>query len=366
MKVELYRLAVASPDDVTPLADLIRTGQIQAKQVSAVIAQNEGDYYARGFTLHMLEELLSEATGETREQLRRRVPMLMIGLAHVGSLCPHLNVFVTVPETRGATEEKRLVIGTGITRDLLPEEYGTMAAVSEVAATVKASMKNAGLEDPTDVHCVYVKVPELTNARLADAQSRSKRVRAQDFRIGAIYSRGAAALGVGLALGELTEGQLSENAICENWDLFSRIAHVSSGIEQTACKVVVIGNAPGSASDLVVGHCVMKDILDVASFKEALRSVGLKFTCCPDSTQLARIENIFIGTGAYVIPTIRGRRHTMQSDFLWAFSGAQAKATANAVIASIMGDTMFLSKSGCEHQGPRGSNLVAVFAKATK
>lgn len=364
MKVELYRLPVASPDDVTPLAELIRTGRIQANQISGVIAQNEGDYYARGFTLHMLEELLSETTGQSCEEVRRRVPLLMIGLAHVGSLSPHLNVIVTIPERRGSTSEKRLVAGTGVTRDLRPEEYGTMVQVSEVAVTVKSAMRDAGIDNPADVHCAYVKVPELTNARLQDAEARGQRVRSTDFRTTGTYTRGAAALGVALALGEVSEAQLRDEAICHDWNLFSRVAHVSSGIEQTACKVIVLGNTAGSASELVAGHCVMADALDVDAFKDALRSVGLKFTCCPDAAQRARVENIFIGTGANAVPTVRGRRHTMNSDFLWAFAGAQAKAMANAVIASIMGDTMYLSKSGCEHQGPRGSNLVAVFARA--
>ncbi len=364
MKVEMYRLPVSSPDDVSPLGDLIARGTIQAREVAAVIAQNEGDYYARGFTLHMLEELLSGATGESREAVRKRVPMLMIGLAHVYPLIPHLNVIVIKPEVKGTGQEKRLVAGTGVTRDLLPEEYGTIAQVHEVAATVKQAIGDAGIQDMADVHCVYVKVPEITDERTKDAASRGRAPRSLDNRVLGGFTRGAAALGVAVALGEVDAQRLSDEAIGRDWQLHSSVAQVSSGIEQTACKVVVLGNGPGSASDLVAGHCVMQDPLDVESFKNALRSVGLKFNCCPDAAQLARVENIFIGTSANFVPTLRGRRHTMHSDFLWAFAGAQAKAMANAVIAGIMGDTMFLAKSGSEHQGPRGSNIVAVFARA--
>jgi cyanuric acid amidohydrolase len=363
MRVELYRLPVAAPQDISALRDLVEKGQIKADQISAVIAQNEGDAYARGFTLHMLEQLISGATGESPEAVRSRVPMLMIGLANIGSLSPHLNVFVTIQQPRRPGPEKRLVIGTGVTRDLRPEEQGTMAHVREVAATVRKAMKDAGLNDPADVHCAYVKVPELTNDRIADAEARKQKVRSYDFRAAAVFSRGAAGLGVGLALGEIKESQLNDDMIAQDWSIYSHVAHVSSGIEQTACKVVVMGNAAGSASDLVMGHCTMKDTLDLASFKDGLRSVGLDFACCPDEKQLAKIDNIFIGTGAYTVPTIRGRRHVMHSDFLWSFQGVQAKAMANAVIASVVGDTMFLSKSGCEHQGPRGSNLVAIFAR---
>jgi cyanuric acid amidohydrolase len=311
----------------------------------------------------MLEELLSTATGESREEIRRRVPLLMIGLAHVAPLSPHLNVVVITPDASRTGGEKRLVAGTGVTRILPPEEYGRMAQVEEVAGLVRRLMSEAGIVDRADVHCVYVKVPELTNERLADAASRGRSPRTVDARALGGYTRGAGALGVALALGEVPAGRVSDEMICRDWDVFSSVAQVSSGIEQTSCRVVVFGNAPGSASNLVAGHCVMKDPLDLDSFKDGLRSVGLRFDCCPDAAQRARVENIFIGTSANFLPEIRGRRHTMQTDFLWGFSGAQAKAFANAVIAGLMGDTMFLSKSGSEHQGPRGSNVIALFAR---
>ena len=40
-------MPVESPDDVSPLDDLIRSGRVRADQISAVLAQNEGDAYAR-------------------------------------------------------------------------------------------------------------------------------------------------------------------------------------------------------------------------------------------------------------------------------------------------------------------------------
>jgi cyanuric acid amidohydrolase len=363
MRVELYRLPVDAPDDVSPLADLIRSGRVRADQISAVIAQNEGDAYARGFTLHVLGQLLSEATGQSREAVLRRVPLLMIGQANVAPLIPHLNVFVTLPEARGSGGAKRLVIGTGLTRDLSPEEYGTMAEVHAVADTVRAAMAEAGLTDPADVHCIYIKTPELSPKRIAEAQGRGARLRSVDLRAAAGLARGAGGLGAALALGEVPEAKLKDDVIGTDGSLFSRVAQVSSGIEQTACSVIVVGNAAGSASDLVAGHCVMKDALDVGTFKDGLRSVGLDFACCPDEAQLARVENLFIATSVDVLPTIRGRRHTIRTDFLWASAGAQAKAFANAVIAGVMGDPMYLSKSGNEHQGPRGSTLVTIFAR---
>src|SRR5438270_484502 len=141
------------------------------------------------------------------------------------------------------------------------------------AAQVVAAVQDAGIAGPSDVHCVYVKGPELTPERIRVAEARGQQPRTRDLRASGAYSRGASALGVALALGEIPEARVSDAAICSDWGLYSLVAHTSSGAEQTACKVVVLGNAAGSASAVVVGHGVMDDTLDVVGFKDALRSV---------------------------------------------------------------------------------------------
>jgi len=77
-----------------------------------------------------------------------------------------------------------------------------------------------------------------------------------------------------------------------------------------------------------------------------------------------RIAAVLVNAGADYVTNVRGRRHVLHSDFLAPFSGIQAKAVAHAIVASIVGDTMFLASAGAEHQGPPGSNLVCVIAEA--
>ena len=211
-----------------------------------------------------------------------------------------------------------------------------------------------------DVHCVYVKVPEMTAERVKDAASRGRSRARPTIALGGL-TRGAAALGVALALGEVEAKQLSDDVIGRDWNLYSQVAQVSSGIEQTSCKVLVIGNARGSASDLVAGHCVMR-IRSTSTVQERAPQVGLAFACCPDQQQIARVENIFIRPRQRA-PRIRGRRHTMHTDFLWAFSGAQAKAMADAMVAPSWA-TRCGSGIWLRAPGPRGSNVVAIFARA--
>jgi cyanuric acid amidohydrolase len=259
--------------------------------------------------------------------------------------------------------QKRLALGVSITRELLPEEYGTMAEIEAVAATVKEAMGIARIQDPKDVHCVEVKCPMLTPARIEDATRRNKALVTSNISQSGAFSRGASALGVALALGEVSSGDLSDEVVCRNWDLYSNVASVSSGGEQVACKVVLLGNSEESASELVIGHSVMKDGLDLDGAKEAFRNAGLNFTCCPHREDLERVACVFVNSGTNGLPTIRGKRHTMLSDYLWSFSGTIAKAVSNAVVGAILGDAMFLNNAGYEHQGPLGSNLVAVMAR---
>jgi cyanuric acid amidohydrolase len=62
------------------------------------------------------------------------------------------------------------------------------------------------------------------------------------------YSRGASALGVALALGEVAPAALADGAICQRWDLYSRVASTSAGVELRNCEILVLGNGVPRAS----------------------------------------------------------------------------------------------------------------------
>jgi cyanuric acid amidohydrolase len=363
-EAQVQSVPMASPSDVSEVARLIDEGRVAAADIVAVIGQTEGDGYARGFAAQSLEILLSERLKVDREDVRQRVPMLMIG-GTAGLMTPHLTLFVKRPSSARPSGEKRLALGVRSSRVLLPEEYGTMAQIEAVARTVQDAIADAGISDPADVHCVEVKCPAMTPARVQDAQRRGKAVVSTNPAAASSLAKGASALGVAVALGEIDPSTLSDEVICRNWDLYSRVASTSAGGEQVACRVVVIGNSTTSSSDLIAGHGVMKDQLDLEGAYQAFRSAGLRVSdgvVGPEDRP--RVRAVFVNAGADFASGVRGRRHTMHSDFLWSFSGWQAKAVAHAVVGAIMGDTLLLASAGAEHQGPPGANLVAVIARA--
>ena len=78
-----------------------------------------------------------------------------------GVITPHATVFARNSKT-GPADKSRLVIGTAMSAEIFPEDIGRPAMVEKVAEAVRAAMRNAGIDDPADVHYVQTKTPLLT------------------------------------------------------------------------------------------------------------------------------------------------------------------------------------------------------------
>lgn len=363
--VGVFRLPMSAPEDVSGLKTLVETKQVEAEDILGIIAQTEGTGYARGYTSLCMQLLLAEHLNLSPQEVFDRIPMMMIGLCG-GLMSPHYTVF-----TRRAVEssqpissnEKRLTVGTANTRVLLPEEYGTLAQIELVAAAVQDAIADAGITDLEDVHCVEVKCPAMTPARLNDAAQRGVSVVSSNLGQASSYSKGASALGIALALGEVPKAKLDDAVVNRDRSLFTDRGSVSAGGEQSACRILVMGNSSRSVSRYRVGRGVMADQLDTRGIYAALSSAGLTAAPPLTSEQQSRIVQMFVNCGADAAGSVRDRRHTIHSDFLSGYAGIVAKAVANAVVASVIGDPMILASAGNEHQGAPGSNLIAAIVE---
>jgi cyanuric acid amidohydrolase len=176
------------------------------------------------------------------------------------------------------------------------------------------------------------------------------------------YSRGASALGVATALGEV-EGGIEDAQILKDWGLFSSVASTSAGIELMHNVVIVLGNSDLSASRFVIGHGVMRDAIDAAAVIEALRSVGLGLGDISDPIAPNRLVNIFAKAEASPDGTVRGFRHIMLEDTDISAT-RHARAAVGGLIAGLAGTGAVYVSGGAEHQGPPGGGPVAVIARA--
>lgn len=353
-RTRLLRLPTAGPGDTAALTAAIDAGEVDPAAIVAIIGKTEGNGcvndFTRGYATLALKLLLAEKLGSPLTEIEKRVAIVMSGGTE-GGLSPHLLVFCrdTVPTPASAP---RLALGIGLTRAFAPEEIGRAPQIKETAVAVTRAMKEAGFVSPADVHFVQIKCPLLTKERIEEAERRGASVATGDTYHSMALSRGASALGVTLALGEVKDAP--EQAICRDWSLYSKVASTSAGVELLRNEIVVLGNAPGWAGDLVIDHDVMTDAIDAAAAHRILKRLGVDGEGV--TAVLAKAEAAPSGA-------IRGRRHTMLDDSD-IHSTRHARALVGGVLAGAIGDTMLYVSGGAEHQGPAGGGPIAIIGRA--
>ena len=365
--VDVVRIATKGPGDVSGLLRLIEMGTITPQSILAILGKTEGNGgvndFTREYAMAALCEALSPHLKLTPRAVEDKIALVMSGGTE-GVLSPHLTVFTRIPAAHGAnggggaSGGKRLSIGIAHTRDFLPEEIGCVIQIEETVVAVHAAMSDAGIDDASDVHFVQIKCPLLTSERIEAALHRGRKTITTGAYASMAYSRGASALGVARALGEI-DGVIGEERILKDWGLFSSVASCSAGIELMHNTVIVMGNSGFSSSPFVIGHAVMRDSIDLSSVIEALKSAGLGLA---DAQSPERLANIFAKAEASPDGAIRGFRHTMLDDSDVG-STRHARAAVGGLIGGLSGTGAVYVSGGAEHQGPPGGGPVAVIAR---
>jgi cyanuric acid amidohydrolase len=364
ISVDVLRIPTKGPGDVSGLMRLIETGKVAPSSILAVLGKTEGNGgvndFTREYALAALCEALSPHLGLAPRAVEDKIAFVMSGGTE-GVLSPHLTVFARsfCGETpNDQLSDKRFSIGIAHTRDFLPEEIGRKVQIEETVTAVHQAMRDAGIDDPHDVHFVQIKCPLLTSERIEAALNRGRNTITTSGYSSMGYSRGASALGVALALGEI-DGEIEEDQVLKNWDLFSSVASSSAGIELMHNVVIVMGNSRWSTSPFVIGHAVMRDSIDLSAVIEAFKSVGLGIA---DAQATGRLVNIFAKAEASPDGCVRGFRHTMLDDSDVG-STRHARAAVGGLISGLSGTGAVYVSGGAEHQGPPGGGPVAVIAR---
>lgn len=363
MKTRVTRLTAAAPDDVKTLTQAIESGQIDPARVIAVLGKTEGNGcvndFTRAFATSTLKRFFARQLALDEAQVDDRIAFVMSGGTE-GGLSPHWLVFeVDSNESADRSGAQGLAAGVAFTRDFRPEEIGRTTQVEMTREAVLQAMAAAGIQRVEDVHFVQIKCPLLTAARINDAAERGHSVACHDTYESMGYSRGASALGVAAALGDLTETGVTDDQICRDWSLYSTRASTSAGIELLRNEVLVLGNAPGWDPEFQIGHAVMDDALDVLAIDRALASMpsggGIELT--PE-----RLAGLLVKAEPSASGTIRGNRHVMSDDS--DINGSRhARALVGGVLAGRLGDTQLFVSGGAEHQGPNGGGPLALIVR---
>jgi len=354
--IDVHKIGQSGPGDLSGLKALIEAGSIAPERIFAVMGKTEGNGCVNDFTREYvtvsLANYLGGLLGLAPKAVEQRIAFVMSGGTE-GVLSPHITVFTRVAAAPVENGPKRLVAGIAFTREFLPEELGRMAQIDATAQAVAAAMRDAGIADRADVHFVQIKCPLLTAERTREAAGRGAQVVTHDTYESMGYSRGASALGVACALGEVRREQLSDACVLHDWSLHSSVASTSGGIELMYNAVIVFGNAAGAPSPYVCTHTVMQDAIDARSVMESIAALPVP---------AANIVNVFAKAEADPSGTVRGRRHTMLEDSD-INQTRHARAVVGGVLAAVVGDPMIYVSGGAEHQGPPGGGPVAIIAR---
>jgi cyanuric acid amidohydrolase len=353
------------PGDASGIIRLIDDGALAPGEIVAIFGKTEGNGcvndFTRGYALSALSAALAPLLGVTAAEIPGRIAMIMSGGTE-GGLSPHFLVFAIRAGGVPRPGRKALAIGTAHTEALPPEDIGRAPQAIAVAAAVRAAMQRAAIEQPADVHWVQVKCPLLTSERVADAAMRGAPAATTDTYASMGLSRGAAALGVALALGEIDRAVLDAVAISHDLAPWSSCASSSAGIELMHNEVVVLGNSAAWAGDRVIAHGVMRDAIDLPAVAGVLRELGFAVVGQLDAASAARIDAVLAKAEASHSGQIRGARHIMSDDSDIQAS-RHARALVGGVLAAAIGRTDLYVSGGAEHQGPDGGGPVAVIAR---
>ena len=239
--------------------------------------------------------------------------------------------------------------------ELQPEDIGRPRMVEIVAEGVKAAMRNAGIENPKDVHYVQTKTPLLTIDWVENAKRRGQTV-ACEVHDSMGVSNGTTGLGIAVALGELAMPRAEQ--ICKDLDLYSSVASCSSGVELTRAQIILMGNKAGAGGRYRIGHSVMQDALDLDGIYAAIRNAGLELPERARAEDLkGRLVNCFIKSEADHRAKLRGRRQIMLDDSD-VHHHRHSKAAVGGVAAAAIGDPAVFVSVDAMHQGPHGGGPV--------
>lgn len=356
MAIEVAKIEIKSVSDASGLEDLINAGRFKADEVVAVIGKTEGNGGVNDFTRILSDQAYRSVLlklGTRSESDIKKIPMVWSGGCD-GVITPHATVFARIHKT-AVSNELRLVMGTALSPQILPEDIGRPAMVEKVAEGVRRAMQDAGIADAKDVHYVQTKTPLLTIETIQDAHSRGKTVFCEVHdSMGA--SNGTTGLGVAVALGEISMPKAEE--ICRNLDLYSSVASCSSGVELDCAQIVLLGNKAGAGGRYRIGHSVMKDALDIDGIYDAIKCAGLELPERPRASDLnGKVVNCFMKCEADRSARLRGRRQIMLDDSD-VHHHRHSKAAVGGVAALAIGDPAVFVSVDAMHQGPQGGGPV--------
>ncbi|KAK9467118.1 cyanuric acid hydrolase/Barbiturase [Lipomyces arxii] len=341
--IAIYKFTTAHPGDVSGFKQLPES--VKPEDLVAVIGKTEGNGCVNDFT-----RMLSSTVWDPLLESSKGISVFSGGTE--GVLSPHVNLVINEPDyvdDKGAKlYSEGLVATVGGTRDFEPWEMGTSVHARVTAEKVKKLMAEIEV-GPEDVHMVLVKCPLLTTAKVSIS---AKECITTDTYKSMGYSRLATAVGIALALGEVTDDEVDASLASYGEQGWSSRASCSSGVELENNHIVILASSKKASNPYRAIHGYMADAIDL----EGLLDMTAKI---PEGAE--RVQ-IFVKAEPSTDGLVRGKRHTMMTDS--DIQGTRhARAAVGGLVSGVWGESDVYVSGGAEGQGPMGGGSVCVVYK---
>ena len=353
MSIELATIDMADPADVDGLAGALDAlGPIRRLAVLAKLEAQPGcEDESRSRGRRAVDTMLV-----ARGLAERTVVLLAVGCEGVATPFAQLIVDLDSPSQGNGKDAAevgppRLVLGIARSVPVAPAERGARALVDRVADTVRRALDDAALT-PAQVGLALVKCP-VAPQDAADASADQKSLS---------RGRAIAALGAGVALGEVAEQQLSDSMIASDVGVFARRAMTFAGSEIDRVEAVVLGNRPGAGGTLQVTSAQLADILDGAGIRRMLAGAGVRIDRWGELVDPDEVAALLLKAGVAPNGLVRGRRTTVFSSGLapdWHMRAAQT-----GLVGSLLGHTRCFISGDPIQQAPPGGAVAAAIVHA--
>jgi len=364
MRASVHRFSLTDPGDVSGLRAAISAGAIKPDQIVCVIGKTHGNGlvndYTRGYLALSLARAIGSSLGEEAEAVFARVPFVFSGGVE-GVLSPHYTVFTVGPDDVKPAG-KALAIGVAFTPDLTPDQIGGRVQMEQTVAAVREAMAQAAITNAADIHLVQIKGPAFGAADILQAKAAGRTCVSDKPGELMAFGRAASALGVGVALGEISAAAANGDGVLSDFGLYSSVASISAGTEVRCNEVIVFGMSEAWSGNLVIDHEPLRDAIDLAGVVKLARRMGFAADPQLDEAASARIRTAFVKCEPQRDGLIRGRPHTMLNDGDMD-PQRHIRGAVGGMVAGVLGETALFVSGGAEHQGPFGGGLIALIAE---
>jgi cyanuric acid amidohydrolase len=341
----MLNIAIAHPDGPGDVRDLKSWLAGLPKQEIAkliVFGKTEGPATLNDFSRDVAQSATDGAIAELgTDMLARSWRLFSTGTEGIAS--PVTIMMAQLKGSSGPSGAAGLAVGVARSEPLPAYPRCGLQHVDAATQTVTRAMQDASLQ-PEQVALVLIKSPVLMPGT-APANAPGMRHAGSTGS-----SRGSAALGAGIALGEVDRTALSADPVGRDKVFATRVMSFS-GTETDQIEVVVLGERPGGDPNWGVASTQIADFFDNDGVARLRAKVG------------AAPELVFFKAGISPDGRLRSRRTTVMTSDLT--PDKQLRSAASGYIAAHFGQASAFISGGAEHQAPPGGCIAGALFRRT-